>query len=230
VTQFILPCRIVLATKNRGKVRELGALLDEPRIELVSLADVAPPDFDVEETGSTFEDNARLKAEAAAELTGLPALADDSGLEVDALGGRPGVYSKRYAGEHATDASNNARLLEELHDVSELERTARFVCVLALAEPSAVDSNDAGPHEPGSRGAWTRLVVRGSCEGIIAPRARGTAGFGYDPLFLPAELCGRTLGEASSAEKNALSHRGHAIRALRPELARWLVARGTTSV
>ncbi len=216
-----LPCRVVLATKNRGKVRELIALLDEPRIELVSLADVLPPDFDVEETGTTFEANARLKAEAVAKLAGLPALADDSGLEVDALGGRPGVYSKRYAGPHATDADNNARLLEELSGVSADARTARFVCVLALAEPVA-----PGSHEPGS--SHTQLIVRGACEGRIAEAARGTSGFGYDPLFVPDELEGRTLGEATPAEKNGLSHRGHALRALRPELVRWLGSRAAT--
>jgi XTP/dITP diphosphohydrolase len=220
VTQISLPCRIVLATKNRGKLRELGALLDEPRVQLVSLADVAPPDFDVDETGSTFEENARLKAEAVATLTGLPALADDSGLEVDALGGRPGVYSKRYAGEDATDAENNARLLEELGAVDEAQRTARFVCVLALAEPTA-----KGRGEPARSAAETHLLVRGTCEGHIAPAPRGTAGFGYDPLFIPEALQGRTLGEASAAEKNGLSHRAHAIRALAPALSRWLEAR-----
>jgi non-canonical purine NTP pyrophosphatase (RdgB/HAM1 family) len=220
VTRTSLPCRIVLATKNRGKLRELGALLDEPRIELVSLADVAPPDFDVEETGTTFEENARLKAEAVARLTGLPALADDSGLEVDALGGRPGVYSKRYAGENVTDAENNARLLEELDGVAEPQRTARFVCVLALAEPSA-----KGHDEPAPSAVETRLLVRGTCEGHIAAAARGAAGFGYDPLFVPEGLSGRTLGEATAAEKNGLSHRGEAIRALAPALSRWLEAR-----
>jgi XTP/dITP diphosphohydrolase len=220
VTQISNSCRIVLATKNRGKLRELSALLDEPRIELISLADVAPPDFDVDETGATFEENARLKAEAVARLTGLPALADDSGLEVDALGGRPGVHSKRYSGENATDARNNARLLEELREVVEHERTARFVCVLALAEPS-LQGHDA----PRASAAETRLLVRGTCEGHIALETRGTAGFGYDPLFVPDELGGRTLGEASAAEKNGLSHRGQAIRALGPELQRWLAVR-----
>jgi XTP/dITP diphosphohydrolase len=201
--------RVVLATRNLGKVRELASLLDEPRIELVSLGDVAPPDFDVEETGASFEDNARLKAEAIAKLSGLPALADDSGLEVDALDGRPGVRSKRYAGERASDAENNAHLLHELSGVPAAERSARFVCVLVLAEPV-------------SDGARTRIEVRGTCEGIVSDAPRGSSGFGYDPLFIPNALSGRTLGEVSAEEKNALSHRAAAARALAHDLAAWL--------
>jgi XTP/dITP diphosphohydrolase len=202
-----------LATRNKGKVRELAAMLDEPRIELVSLDEVAPADFDVEETGSTFEENARLKAEAAARVTGLPALSDDSGLEVDALGGRPSVRSKRYAGDEASDADNNARLLEELATVPSDERSARFVCVLALAEPIE------------SGACRTTLLVRGVCEGRVSSAPRGAGGFGYDPLFIPKALDGRTFGETSAHEKNALSHRARAAEALKRELAAWLGAR-----
>ncbi len=211
--------RIVLATKNRGKVRELEALLQEPRIALVSLDEVAPPDFDVAETGDTFEENARLKAEAVAKLTGLPALADDSGLVVDALGGRPGVYSKRFAGETATDQDNNARLLEELQGVPDAARAARFVCVLVLAEPSSAEESES------SGVARPLLVARGVCEGRIARVARGSHGFGYDPLFLVDALPGRTLAEALPSEKNAVSHRARAARVLAARLTEWLATR-----
>lgn len=209
MVRAVIRRRVVLASRNRGKVRELASLLDEPRIELVSLDDVAPADFDVEETGSTFEDNARLKAEAVAKLSGLPALADDSGLEVDALGGRPGVLSKRYASEHASDAENNAHLLHELAGVVAERRSARFVCVLVLVEPRGSDAS-------------TRIEVRGTCEGTVSDAARGSSGFGYDPLFIPNALDGRTFGEVSAEEKNALSHRAAAAHLLARELDDWL--------
>lgn len=199
--------KIVLASKNEGKVRELAALLAE--IDLVSMREYLPARFDVDETGETFSDNAWLKASAVCRATGLPALADDSGLEVDALGGRPGVHSARYAGIGATDEQNNARLLEELKSVPAQQRTARFVCVLVLA--TLVD------------GKVRRVAEsRGIIEGRVLSAPRGSGGFGYDPLFEPSELPGRTTAEISPAEKNGMSHRGQAARALVVPLRSWL--------
>lgn len=203
------PLRVVLASKNRGKLRELVELLAEPRIRLVTLDELGHGDLDVAETGDTFEANARLKAEAVARHTGCVALADDSGLEVDALGGRPGVFSRRYAGPTATDEQNNARLLDELRGVEPARRGARFRCVLALAVPSA-------------EGPRTVLTAEGACEGHVGSDVRGDAGFGYDPVFVPLGWKERTLGQATRAEKNALSHRARAVDELRPRLAGWL--------
>jgi len=185
--------RLVLATANAGKVRELRALIAEwGAIEVLSLADVTPVVMP-EESGETYVENAVLKARAVASATGLPALADDSGIEVDALGGAPGVRSARYA---ATDAARNARLLAALHDVPEERRTARYRAVVALAFPDD-----------------TVLTAEGSCEGRIAHEPRGSGGFGYDPIFIATEL-GRTVGEMSDEEKARVSHRARAIRAL----------------
>lgn len=200
---------IVLGTTNEGKVRELRLLLSDPRIELVSLKGRVPADFSVEETGATFEENAWLKALAVCEATGLPALAEDSGLEVDALGGAPGVYSARFAGESATDAENNVLLLERLRSVGEAERTARFVSVLVLAVP-------------GENGPERRASARGELPGRIIQGLRGDGGFGYDPLFAPTGFGGRTTAELSLEDKNRISHRGQAARALLPNLAAWL--------
>ena len=163
------------------------------------------------EDGTTFAANAAIKARAAARRTGLPALADDSGLEVDALGGGPGVRTRRYAGETATDADNNAKLLRELAGLPPDERGARYVCVLALALPDA-----AGP-----RGGLPLRYTRGTCRGRIATAPRGTGGFGYDPIFEPAgePPGGRTLGLWSPAEKHAISHRARAARRMAPTLA-----------
>lgn len=210
------PLRIVLASKSRGKLAELVALLAEPRIRLVTLDELGHGDFDVAETGATFEANARLKAEAVAQRTGCVALADDSGLEVDALQGRPGVFSRRYAGAEATDAQNNARLLEELRAVEPPRRSARFRCVLALAVP------EGSPRDSQATSARTVLTAEGCCEGNIAPLARGEGGFGYDPVFVPVGWGERTLGEAIREEKNALSHRARAVAELRPRLVAWL--------
>ena len=184
-------------------------LLDVARAELLTLDDVGVED-DVDETGSTFEANARLKARFAARATGLPALADDSGLEVDALGGGPGVRTRRYAGEQATDQENNAKLLAALEGLPPDRRGARYVCVLALALPG-----DAGP-----RGGLAVTAVRGTCRGRIATAPRGTGGFGYDPIFEPLAESpgGRTLGEWSAEEKNAISHRAMAARRMSPIL------------
>lgn len=182
--------QIVLATRNPGKVREVQALLP-PTVEVVPLS--AFPDLpEVEETGDTFEANAILKAETVSRLTGLPALADDSGLVVDALGGEPGVRSARFAGEGATDAENNALLLQRM--AGRTDRAARFVCVLAWARPGV-----------------PMVCFRGETEGVLLAEGRGENGFGYDPLFFSPDL-GKSFAEASGGEKGAISHRGRALQ------------------
>jgi XTP/dITP diphosphohydrolase len=203
------PHRLLIATRSAHKLAELRELLALDRAELVSLDDLGVGG-DVDETGSTFEANARLKARHGARLTGLPTLADDSGLEVDELGGGPGVRTRRYAGENATDADNNTKLLAALAGLPPERRTARYVCVLALALPDA-----AGP-----RGGLPMRLARGTCRGRIAPAPRGSGGFGYDPIFEPASEPpgGRTLGEWSQAAKNEISHRGAAARRMQPIL------------
>jgi XTP/dITP diphosphohydrolase len=187
--------RIVVATRSEHKLRELRELLHPAVASLVSLDDVGVPD-EVEETGTTFEANALLKARTYAGLTGLPTLADDSGLEVDALDGGPGVRTKRYAGEQATDLDNNRKLLAALAGLPADRRGARYVCVLALVVP-------------GLAGARTS---RGTLRGRIATAPKGGNGFGYDPIFEPAgdPSGGRTLGEWSAEAKNRVSHRGRA--------------------
>ncbi len=190
---------IVLATHNRHKAEELRALLDGLAVTLSTAADypavVVPP-----ETGATYREHAVAKAVAVARATRRWALGDDSGLEVEALGGQPGIRSARYAGEEATDEANRRRLLAELLAVPAERRRARFVCVLALAPP------------PGNM-ATEPWVVEGACEGVIATEPRGTGGFGYDPLFLVPDL-GRTFAELTPAEKHRLSHRGRAVAGL----------------
>ncbi len=198
--------RLLVATRNRGKLAELEALFaGHPGLELICLADL-PPLPEVVEDGETFLANAQKKAREMALASGLPTLADDSGLIVDALDGAPGVYSARFAGEGASDAENNGELLRRLSRVPPESRTARFRCVLALATPDGAN----GPH------------TQGDCEGRIVSVPRGANGFGYDPLF-EVEGLGRTMAELSSAEKAALSHRGAAARAMKRELSRWLV-------
>jgi XTP/dITP diphosphohydrolase len=192
--------RVVVATGNRHKVDEIGAALTPFGWEFVSVVDLGgwdPP----AETGETFADNARIKARAAHDRYGIAALADDSGLEVDALDGAPGVYSSRYAGECATDALNNERLVRALQGVPDEQRTARFRSVIVLIG------------EDGSE-----MVVSGVCEGRIGREPRGAQGFGYDPLFLPQAAPGRTMAELDMDEKNAISHRGAALAALREVL------------
>jgi len=196
--------RLLVATRSPHKLAELRDLLRLDTADLVSLDDLGVAG-DVDETGSTFEGNARLKARHGARLTGLPTIADDSGLEVDALGGGPGVRTRRYAGENATDLDNNAKLLAALAGLPPERRTARYVCVLALALPDA-----AGP-----RGGLPMRVVRGTCRGRIAPAPRGTGGF-FEPAVEPPG--GRTLGEWSQAAKNEISHRGAASRRMQPIL------------
>jgi XTP/dITP diphosphohydrolase len=205
-----VPQRLLVATRSRHKLRELRDLLDVgPDVELVSPDDVGIPD-EPEETGETFETNARLKARFYARRSGLPTLADDSGLEVDALGGAPGVRTRRYAGPDATDDENNAKLLSALGGRPAAERGARYVCVLALALP-----DEAGP-----RHGLDATVRRGTCRGRIATGPKGSGGFGYDPIFEPEQEPpgGRTLGEWSAAEKNAISHRSRAARRMAPVL------------
>jgi XTP/dITP diphosphohydrolase len=194
--------RVVLATDNPGKQREFAALLEPRGFELVLQSALGI--VSIEETGRTFEDNALLKARHAA-ASGFPALADDSGLEVDALGGRPGVWSARFAGPTATDAENNQELLRALAEVPDERRTARYRCVLALVRNAA----DAHP-----------LIAQGSWEGRIALMPAGTGGFGYDSCFIPAGFEG-TAAELSPVRKNALSHRGAALRDLVARLPSW---------
>jgi XTP/dITP diphosphohydrolase len=194
--------RLVLATRSRHKLRELRDLLGLERAQLLTLDDLEA-DGEAIENGRTFEANARIKARFALRATGLPSLADDSGLEVDALGGGPGVRTRRYAGEAATDADNNAKLLRELAGLPPDRRGARYVCVLALALPP----DGGGPGTP-------LLIRRGTCRGRIAMAPRGSAGFGYDPIFepYPEPPGGRTFGQYSEAEKNGISHRARAAR------------------
>ena len=205
-----MPPRVLLATRSAHKLRELSELLGPADIELVSLDDVGIPD-EVDETGSTFETNARLKARAYARQSGLATLADDSGIEVDALAGGPGVRTRRYAGEHATDAQNNAKLLAALAGLPPGRRGARYVCVLAVVRPWVV----------GPRGGPLVVLSRGTCRGRIADAPKGNRGFGYDPIFEPAAepVGGRTLGLYSPEEKHAISHRARAARRMAGRLA-----------
>jgi XTP/dITP diphosphohydrolase len=204
------PRRLLVATRSRHKLRELGELLALPSgVQLLS-----PDDLGIEgepdETGETFETNARIKARYYARRSGLPTLADDSGLEVDALGGAPGVRTRRFAGPDATDEQNNEKLLRELAGLPPERRGARYVCVLALALPDGA----------GERGALQIDLRRGTCRGRIAGGPRGDGGFGYDPIFEPVQEPpgGRTLGEWSAAEKHAISHRSRAAARMRPRL------------
>lgn len=188
--------KVVLASNNPGKLRELDAVLRPMGWELVAQGDLGVPE--TEETGTTFEANALLKARHAAACTGLAALADDSGIEVDALDGRPGVYSARYAGPQCDDEANNRLLLRELEGVPEEQRGARYQCVIALVRTA----EDPDP-----------LIVRGAWEGRILEAPQGHNGFGYDPLFyVPTHGC--ASAELEPDVKNALSHRGAALRAL----------------
>ncbi len=193
---------LVLASNNAKKTAELLAILEPLGITLRTLRDF-PAMPEPEETGATLQDNAIIKAEAARDRTGLPSLADDTGLLVDALGGEPGVRSARYAGDDADDAANNRLLLERLAPVPEDKRTARFVTVLALAVPGEAT-----------------VCFKGAASGVILPAARGENGFGYDPLFLSDDL-GVTFAEAGADAKNAVSHRGRALQAFRL----WLVGK-----
>lgn len=197
--------RLLFATSNPHKIAEVRPVLAEAGIEVLSLDDIAAAVPEPEEDGDTFADNARIKAFAYAAACNMRCLAEDSGLEVDALGGRPGVHSARYAGQSgdraSRDRANNDKLLAELIDVPEAERSARFVCAMCVADPDG------------------RIVAetRGTYEGVIASSPRGENGFGYDPLLYLPDV-GKTSAELSPAAKNARSHRGAAARALAERL------------
>jgi XTP/dITP diphosphohydrolase len=198
---------LVIATRNKNKLKEFKEILSDLDIEILSLDDFGPTPPAIED-GNTFDENAYKKAIHTAKVLGLPALADDSGLVVEALAGAPGVFSARYAGENASDDENCAKLLAELAGVA--NRRAYFQCVLSLAVPS-------GP----------ALTYEGKCEGIIIDDKRGNNGFGYDPIFYFEEF-GKTFAELSMAEKNRVSHRGKALAEIRAELAgikKWLQQR-----
>ncbi|MFO0549418.1 MAG: RdgB/HAM1 family non-canonical purine NTP pyrophosphatase [Polyangiaceae bacterium] len=201
---------LVLATKNPGKLAELRALFAPLPVELVAVDEAGVSFASPIESGNTFEANAIIKARAAAEATMLVAIADDSGLEVDALGGRPGVRSARFAGDNATDAENNAALLTALDEVEDAGRTARFRCVIAVVDPYA------DTEQP--------ILSEGRCEGLITRTSRGESGFGYDPLFVVTGV-GRTFAELDDTEKNSLSHRAKAVRALLPQVEALVRAR-----
>jgi XTP/dITP diphosphohydrolase len=187
---------IVLATRNEGKIREIREVLDIPGLTLRSFEEFDEwPEF--EETGDTLEENALLKAFTLRNTSGLPALADDSGLEVDILSGKPGVHSSRYAGPEGDAEKNMDRLLAELEGVAPDRRTARFVCVIALAFPGGEVH-----------------MARGECEGAILEARKGEGGFGYDPIFRPARFK-KSMAELTLEKKNSISHRGRALRAMK---------------
>jgi len=194
--------KIVLASGNAGKVREINKLFADSGIEVVPQSDYNVPD--VPETGTTFVENAIIKARHAAEITGLPAIADDSGIEVDALGARPGVYSARYAGENASDTDNDNKMLAELKGLPNSERTARYQCILVFMR-SATDP--------------VPIITQGSWEGYILQEPRGDGGFGYDPIFfVPTHNC--SGGELALEVKNTISHRAQALEAMLDEFRR----------
>lgn len=192
--------KIVLATSNPGKVREFNRLLEGSNIEILlqSEFNVVSP----EETGTTFVENAIIKAREAARVSGLPAIADDSGIEVDCLNGRPGVFSSRFSGEDATDEKNLQKLVESVTPFPQDERTARYWCILVLMR----HANDPTP-----------IIVQKSWNGEIITEKRGTNGFGYDPIFL-VPIMGKTAAELDPEQKNVLSHRSQALRELMPIL------------
>ena len=194
--------KLLLATKNQKKLREMERILAPLGVEVLSEKQLDAPLPEVEENGATFGENAALKAASACEATGLAAVADDSGLCVDALGGAPGVYSARYAGCHGDDAANNRKLLAELAGLPAGKRTARFVCAVCCVCPDG-----------------RRFTVEGECPGSIGFAPQGEEGFGYDPLFLTEKGC---FGQLSAEEKDAVSHRGQALRRFARELKKYL--------
>ena len=194
---------LLIATSNKDKITEIAEILAVLDLHLLSLDDLPQSHPPVEETASTFSENAVIKAEYYFRQTGLVSLADDSGLEVDALGGRPGVYSARYGGEGISSPGQIEMLLEELKDVPSEKRTARFVCSIAIA------------------GLGSTVTFTGRCEGLVAFSPRGTAGFGYDPIFFDPQL-GRTFAELDRAVKAEHSHRGKALRLAR----KWIMNNG----
>jgi XTP/dITP diphosphohydrolase len=193
---------LVLATRNAGKTREIRQFFGDFHVEIKNLDDFGPIP-PVEEDGTTFDENAYKKASSTAKILGLPALADDSGLEVEALGGAPGVHSARYAGPDAADAENNAKLLREME--GKTNRAAAFVCVISIAVPSGA-----------------ALTYEARCKGLIAEAPGGNNGFGYDPVFYYPPL-NRTFAQISAEEKNRVSHRGKALAELKEEFEKVLV-------
>lgn len=185
---------VIVATKNEGKAAEFREMLAPYGFDVKTLLDFQETMPDIEETGKTFQENAQLKAEQIATLLQKPVIADDSGLAIDYLNGRPGVYSARYAGEPTDDVANYEKVLSELKDLAEENRTARFICVLAFARPQE-----------------DTIFTEGRCEGTITTEALGTNGFGYDPIFIPKGYA-NTMAELASSEKNKLSHRYHALK------------------
>lgn len=194
--------KVVIASNNAHKVSEIKTALDFPGWEFYTLKDLGITS-DPEENADTFEGNARIKAKAAQKASGYAALADDSGIVVDALGGAPGVFSARYAGEHGSDADNNTKLLAELSGVPDNERSGRFVCSLVFIDEDGIET-----------------VAQGTIEGRIDHTLRGSEGFGYDPLFFPLVYGGeKTLAEVNQKDKNAISHRGNALRELKQKIS-----------
>ncbi|MGO5082198.1 XTP/dITP diphosphatase [Oscillospiraceae bacterium LCP25S3_F9] len=191
----------VIASNNPKKVNELNRILNPMGITAKTAKEMGVSLDDVEETGTTFVENARLKARAAFERTKLPCIADDSGLMVDALNGAPGVYSARYSGENATDSANNKKLLAELSEVQPARRTAKFVCVICCILENGKE-----------------IIAYGECIGTIATKPQGSDGFGYDPLFIVEG--GKSFAQLSPEEKDKISHRGNAIRILKQQLSK----------
>lgn len=187
--------KILIATHNKHKLTEMARILGPMGYEVVTDTDLGFTLTEAEENGETFLDNARIKAESGCKESGLPCIADDSGLCVDALGGEPGVFSARYSGEHGDDEGNNEKLLFNLKDVPDENRTARFVCAICVSFPDGKE-----------------ITAEGRCEGWIGYEKRGCNGFGYDPLFMVGD---KSFAELSAEEKDAVSHRGNALKALR---------------
>ena len=192
--------KIVAATGNKHKIEEIESITKKFGMNVITKAEAGVGDLEVEETGTTFEENSLIKAEAIMKATGMPAIADDSGLEADALNGAPGVYSARFSGEGATDESNNAKLLKLMENIPDDERSARFVSVVTLCFPDG-----------------TVVAARGECPGTLRRSPRGDGGFGYDPLFVPVGY-DKSYAEISAEEKNIISHRAKALGILRMKL------------
>ncbi len=192
--------RIVVATQNKHKIEEIAAIINIPNVNIISRDEAGVPPFEVEETGTTFEENSYIKAKAIMNVIGEITIADDSGLEVDALNGEPGIYSARYAGENAKDSDNNEKLLEKLQGLPLEERGAKFVSVVTLVHPNGM-----------------KIVARGECKGHIISEPRGNSGFGYDPLFIP-DGNDKTYAELTKDEKNCISHRRRALEQLAKSL------------
>lgn len=196
--------RFIIASKNKKKIAELERILNPLGIRAVTETDLGISIPDVEETGKTFTENALLKAESACKSSGLPAIADDSGLCVDALNGAPGVYSARYSGENATDKSNNALLIENLKDIPKEQRTAKFCCAISVVFPNG-----------------DTIKCNGECKGLIGFEPSGDGGFGYDPYFY---VGGKSFAALTAEEKDKISHRGNALRELNVKLKEYLDA------